>query len=120
MANDLVPRFADGVWLVQLAPLVDSAMVPRAVATALRVRGRAGQPNIEAVVAAVGSRDLLLVFDNCEHLIAACAHVSETLLRACPHLRILATSRAPLRVSGEVVYRVAPMALPGPEATARH
>lgn len=112
-AADLAPRFPNGAWLIQLAPLADSALVPRAVATALGVRGAAGRPLLTTLATALASRRLLLVLDNCEHLIGACARLAETLLRACPHLQILATSREPLRISGEVTWRVPPLALPG-------
>ena len=91
-AADLVPRFADGVWLVRLAPLMDAALVPRAVATALGVSGRSNQPILESLAGALASRRLLLVLDNCEHLIGACAQLAEVLLRGCSQLRILATS----------------------------
>ncbi|HZS92103.1 MAG TPA: tetratricopeptide repeat protein [Chloroflexota bacterium] len=114
VAADLVPSFPDGVWLVECAPLADSALVPRAVAAVLGVRGTAGQPLLATLAVALASRRLLLVLDNCEHLIGACARLAETLLRACPHLRILATSREPLRLPGEVTWRVPSLALPAP------
>jgi hypothetical protein len=81
----------------------------RAVALALVVRGRSGQRVIDAVVAAIADRNLLLLVDNCEHVITAVAQLSEALLSGCPALRILATSREPLRVPGEAVMRVPPM-----------
>jgi len=112
VAATLVERFPDGVWLVPLAPVTDSALVPRAVAEAVAVRGTGGRPLIATLVAALASRRLLLVLDNCEHLIGACARLAETLLHACPNLRILATSREPLRISGEVIWRVPSLALP--------
>lgn len=114
VAADLAPGFADGVWLAQCAPLADSALVPRSVAAAVGARGTAGQPLLATLASALASRRLLLVLDNCEHLIGACARLAETLLRACPHLRILATSREPLRIAGEVTWRVPSLALPGP------
>ena len=115
-AAGLSSRFTDGVRLVEFAPVTDSALVPRAVAVALGVRGRPGPPLLTALATAMTSRRLLLVLDNCEHLIGACARVAETLLRACPQLRILATSREPLRIPGEVTWRVPPLALPPPDA----
>ncbi|MDQ6669489.1 MAG: LuxR C-terminal-related transcriptional regulator [Chloroflexota bacterium] len=114
VAADLVPRFADSVWLIELAPVTDASLVPRAVAAVLGVSGRSDQPVLDTLVTALASKKLLLVVDNCEHLIAACAQIAETLLRGCPHLRMLATSREPLRVSGEVVRRVPSLALPAP------
>ena len=113
-AADLGPRFADGVWLVQLAPLMDATLVPHAVGAALGVSGRSDQPILTNLVPALAARRLLLVLDNCEHLIAACAQLAEVLLGGSPHLRILATSREPLRVLGEVVRRVPPLAVPAP------
>ena len=108
----LSPESFEGVWLVQFAPLTDSALVPRAVAAALGVRGGPGRPLLATLAAALAPRRLLLVLDNCEHLIGACARLAETLLRACPHLRILATSREPLRIPGEVTWRVPSLTLP--------
>lgn len=109
----------DGVWLVQLAPLADSSLLPRAVAAAVGVRGTAGRPLVDTLADALAPRRLLLVLDNCEHLIAACARLAETLLLGCPHLRILATSREPLHIPGEITWRVPSLALPtgGPLAS---
>lgn len=111
-AADLAQTFPDGAWLVQLAPLSDSALVPRAVATVLGVHGTPGRPLLATLAAALASCHLLLVLDNCEHVVGACARLAETLLRSSPHLRILATSREPLRISGEVTRQVPPLALP--------
>ena len=72
--------FADGVWLVGLAPLADAALVPQAIATALGVREEAGRPLLETMQEALRPRRLLLVLDNCEHLVEACARVAEALL----------------------------------------
>ena len=112
VAAELLPDFPDGAWLVQLAPVADSGLVPRVVAAAVGVRDVGEQPQLAALVTALGSRRLLLVLDNCEHVIGACAGLVETLLRTCPALRVLATSREPVRVPGEVVWRVRPLALP--------
>ena len=86
-------RFADGVWFAGLAALADAALVPQGIATALGVREEAGRPLLETVQEALRPRRLLLVLDNCEHLVDACARVAEALLGACPGLTILATSR---------------------------
>jgi len=112
IAANVERGFPDGVRLVQLAPLTDSALVPRAVASAVGVRGTAGRPLLATLVTALASRRLLLLLDNCEHLIGACARLAETLLGACPHLRILAASRESLRVPGEVTWRVPPLEIP--------
>ncbi len=112
-AADAAQSFPDGVWFVPLAPLTDSAFVPRAVAAAVGIRGAASRSMVATLVAALASRQILLVLDNCEHLIGGCARLAETLLRACPSLRILATSREPLRIPGEVTWRVPSLAVPG-------
>jgi predicted ATPase/DNA-binding XRE family transcriptional regulator len=104
----------DGVWLVALAPLVDAALVPHAVAAALGVRERAAQPLLTILTEALREQCALLVLDNCEHLINACAQLAETLLSNCPELTILATSREPLSVSGEVTWRVPSLRVPTP------
>jgi non-specific serine/threonine protein kinase len=102
----------DEVWVVQLAALTDPALVPQAVAWALGVREAGAQPLLERLIAALRPRRALLVLDNCEHLVAACAHLAEALLHACPELRCLATSREALAVAGERVWPVPPLSLP--------
>lgn len=115
VAGNLVRTFSDGVWFVPLATVSDSALVPRTIATALGVHGAPGRPVLAGLIAALGTRRLLLVLDNCEHLIGASARAAETLLSSCPHLHILATSREPLRIPGEVTWRVPSLAIPGPD-----
>jgi predicted ATPase/DNA-binding CsgD family transcriptional regulator len=117
LAGDLLDVFPDGVWLVELAPLSDPALVPDALAVAAGVRERSGRTIEDVLVEALAGRDLLLVLDNCEHLVDACARLVETLLHGCPALRLLATSREPLRIAGEVAWRVPSLRLPDPEAT---
>jgi predicted ATPase len=107
-----VDAFPDGVWLTELAPVVEAAAVPQAVASALGVRERPEQPLFETLRAFVAQRRLLLVLDNCEHLVGACADLAAGLVGAGPGLRILATSREPLRVPGEVTWRVPSLAVP--------
>jgi predicted ATPase len=104
----------DGVWLVELAPLVDPLLVPRAVAAVLGVREQPGTPVMQTVAAALQPLRVLLVLDNCEHVVVACAELVTALLRTCPEVRILATSREPLNVSGEIAWPVPPLALPDP------
>jgi predicted ATPase/DNA-binding CsgD family transcriptional regulator len=112
VAAGLVDAFRDGVWLVELAALADPTLVPRAVARTLGVPEQE-QRSLEATVAdALRSSQLLLVVDNCEHLIAACAAFADGLLRGCPELSILATSREPLGVPGELCWRVPSLSLP--------
>ena len=107
-------RFADGAWLAELAPVRDPARVPPAVAVALGVREQPGVPAADAVMRVLARRQLLLVLDNCEHVIGAAAQLCAGLLQACDDVRILATSREPLRIAGEAAYRLAPLPVPGP------
>jgi predicted ATPase/DNA-binding CsgD family transcriptional regulator len=111
-ATDLVERFEDGVWLVELASLVDPSLVPQAVASALGLREQPGRSPAEALSRYLGSRNVMLVLDNCEHLVEACAALAEALLRFCPRLRVLATSREALDITGEVAWPVPPLSLP--------
>jgi predicted ATPase/DNA-binding CsgD family transcriptional regulator/DNA-binding XRE family transcriptional regulator len=104
--------YADGVRLVELAPLTAPPLVPRPLAACLGVSEPSGQPLLEVLVRALRSRQLLLVLDNCEHLVTACAEVASALLHGCPGVRLLATSREPLHISGEVVYRIPPLRVP--------
>jgi predicted ATPase/DNA-binding SARP family transcriptional activator len=112
VARDLVGAYPDGVWLVELAPLSEGDLVAQEVAGALEVQERPGQPLTDTLVDALGDKELLLVMDNCEHLAEAAARLVDALLDSCPRVRILATSREPLGVSGEVTRPVAPLSLP--------
>jgi predicted ATPase/class 3 adenylate cyclase len=109
-----VEQHADGVWLVELAPVRDPALVVQEVASALGVREQPGLPPIAVVTDYLRAKDLLLLLDNCEHLIAAAADLAQGLLAGCPNLTILATSREPLGDAGETIYPVPSLALPGP------
>ncbi len=111
-ARHLLPKFTDGVWLAELAPLTDSTLVPATVASALGLTLASGTLSPERVVAALGTRQLLLVLDNCEHVIEAAAHMADALLRASPLISVMATSREPLRAEGECVYQVPPLDVP--------
>ena len=109
-ARVLRPRFADGVWLAQFSPLADPGLVPAAVATAVGLVG--GEGSVQSVAQALAGRRLLLVLDTCEHVIEVAASMAEAALRASPELRILATTREPLKAEGEWVYSVPPLAVP--------
>ena len=111
VAADLVEMFPDGVWLVELTPLSDPSLVTQTVAFALGVREE-HRPLITTLTDSLRPKSLLLLLDNCEHLLLACAQLTETLLRACPHLRVLATSQEGLGVAGELTYRVPSLSLP--------
>ncbi|GAC1433999.1 MAG: BTAD domain-containing putative transcriptional regulator [Chloroflexota bacterium] len=114
VAATRVAAHAAGVWLVELAALADPALVPRAVAAALGITERPGQPLRATLRTFLRPRDLLLVVDNCEHLIDACASLVADLLADCPYLRVLATSREGLAVAGERTYLVPSLATPDP------
>jgi DNA-binding SARP family transcriptional activator len=104
----------DGVWLVELAGLSDPALVPDATAAALGLTLPSQHAALEGLAAQLGRWRALLILDNCEHLVAACALLAEQLLAGCQGIRILATSREPLRVPGEVTWRVPSLTLPTP------
>src|SRR5215211_5235560 len=112
VARDLVSSYPDGVWLVELAGLSEGDLVPQAVATALKVPERPGQALTDTLVEALSDEEVLLVLDNCEHLVEAAAQLVDKLLDSCPHLRVLATSREPLSAPGEVNLVVPLLSLP--------
>jgi tetratricopeptide (TPR) repeat protein len=112
VARDLVGAHNDGVWLVELAPLSEPGLVSQEVAGALEVAEHPGQRLTDALVDALGDKELLLILDNCEHLVEAAARLVDTLLNSCPRLKVLATSREPLGVEGEVLWQVLPLSLP--------
>ena len=117
VARNLLESCADGAWVVELAALSDSALVPQSVATVLGLREEPGHPLIETVAGYLASRSLLLVLDNCEHLVPACAALTQALLAAAPQLRILATSRQALGVAGETLWRIPSLSTPDPRGT---
>jgi non-specific serine/threonine protein kinase len=114
VASDVARDFGDGVWLVDLAPLSDPGLVPQALASVLGVREAPGRELTQTLSDHLLPRTMVLVLDNCEHLIGACASLAEALLHSCPELRILATSREALGVSGETIFDVPPLSLPDP------
>lgn len=114
IASEVIEDYPDGVWLVELALVSDPALVPQSVAQALGMREVAGQTLLDALIDHLQAKQVLLILDNCEHLLSACAQLTNRLLRACPNLRILASSRAELGIAGELTYRVPPLSLPDP------
>jgi predicted ATPase/DNA-binding SARP family transcriptional activator len=112
-------RLASGPEIAwsELAPLEDPALVPQQVARSLDLREEGRGSAVEALVRTLGAAPSLLVLDNCEHVVDACAELVDTLLRACPSLRVLATSREPLGVAGERAWLVPPLSLPAPESS---
>lgn len=111
-ATDLVETYADGVWFVEFAALREPGLVPNTIASALGVRAAPASTLEETLLDYMRPRTLLLVLDNCEHLTTACAELVGTLSRSCPRLRVLGTSREPLGVPGETVWRVPSLSLP--------
>jgi predicted ATPase/class 3 adenylate cyclase len=109
---DLLGEYSDGVWIVELAPLTDPRLVPQAIASVLGVREEPGRPVSDALLRFVSDRRLLLILDNCEHLVQACAELAETLLGSGPQLSILASSREHLRIAAERVYPLATLSIP--------
>jgi non-specific serine/threonine protein kinase len=114
IAGKVREQFAHGVWFVELASRSDPALVVSAVAEALSVREERGRPLLATLLKFLGTRRLLIVLDNCEHLVEACARFAESTLRNCGDVRILATSREPLNIAGELEWRVPPLETPDP------
>jgi len=112
LAGRLAPAHADGVWFIELADVSDPARVPQQVLSVLRIPESPGCDAMESLVGSLAHRDALVVLDNCEHLVAAAATLTATLLGACPALRVLVTSREPLRVPGEATWVVPPLPVP--------
>jgi predicted ATPase len=117
LAENQLDRFKDGVWLVELAPIVDPAFIVSTVADVFGLREAQGVPLITLVVDYLRAKAVLLVLDNCEHLVEGSAHVADQLLRACAKLKIIASSREALGIDGETVYRVPSLSLPDPSST---
>ena len=112
VAADMLEHYSEGVWLIELAPLANPVLVPQAVASVLRVREEAGKPLTQTLEEFLKAKTLLLLFDNCEHLLTACAQLADTLIRACPHVQVLASSREGLGIAGETIYRIPSLSLP--------
>ena len=117
-ARSLLLGAQSEVWFVELMALADPDLVPTTVAAVLRLQPGGGAPSAESVARAIGRRKLLLLLDNCEHLIDAAARLAETVVRACPRATILATSREVLRIDGECVFRVPPLDVPAQDSEA--
>ena len=115
VAKQVASRFVDGVWLIELASVADAEQVSSAVAATLGIREEPGTPAAEALARVLARQQVLLVMDNCEHVIGVAAQLCARLLLAADDLRILATSREPLQVAGESRYRLAPLTVPDPD-----
>jgi predicted ATPase len=120
VATSLIESFPEGVWLVDLAPVRAAQLVPQSVTSGLGVREQPNEAHSQTLAGWIAGRSLLLVLDNCEHLLDACAQLATALLDACPNLRLVTTSREPLRISGESVWRVPSLAVPEPSSVLLH
>ena len=114
VGTECLNQFSNGVWLAELAPVTDPTLVPQTLLSIFNLREDSHRSVLEVLIDYLRAKTLLLVLDNCEHLIEACAQISELLLRACPKLRILASSREALGIAGEVAYRVPSLNTPNP------
>lgn len=112
VGQEVLDNFPDGVWLVELASIADPALVTQIVASTFNLRESSGPSLTDVLVDHISTRQILLVLDNCEHLIDACAQITQTLLQKCPDLKILATSREVLGITGEEAWSVPPLSLP--------
>ncbi len=115
VAAEVLDDFANGVWLVELASLSDPVLVPQTVASVLGVREEPNRPLLTTLTGYLCAKHLLLILDNCEHLIEVCAQLADALLHACPKLHILASSREALGIAGETTFNVPSLSLPDPK-----
>ncbi len=112
VGEQVLRNYPHGVWLLELAPLNDPALLPQTIAALFGLVTQPNTPVTEMLVNFLHAKTILLIFDNCEHLLDACAHLSDALLKSCPNLKFLATSREPLGITGEALYRVPSLGLP--------
>ena len=118
VAADALDGTGDGVWLAELAPVAEPEHVTRAAAAALRISEAPGRPMLDTLIDAIGDRDLLLILDNAEHVLSAVAKLADAVIRSCPRVCLLVTSREPLGIGGEHVFRVPGLAVPPPDLAA--
>jgi predicted ATPase/class 3 adenylate cyclase len=116
VAVELLEAYSDGVWLVELAVLTDPTLVAQTIATALELREEANRPLVQTLTDYLKPKTLLLILDNCEHLVETCAQLADTLLRSCPRIKLLVTSREALNIAGETTYRIPSLVQPDPKA----
>nr|MCW1969587.1 NB-ARC domain-containing protein [Anaerolineae bacterium] len=112
VGRELLPAYADGVWWIELAPLADTALMPQAIAKVLNVRAQNGADILDTLLSHMANKRMLLILDNCEHLILGCARLVERLLAQCERLQVLVTSREPLAIAGEGVWRIPLLGVP--------
>ncbi len=111
-ATSLIDEFKDGVWFIDLAPILEPDLVPEAIAGVLKVKEEPHRPLVETIIGRWKEKKVLILLDNCEHLVEACSRIAEHLLREVPELKILATSREALNAPGEITWRVPSLSLP--------
>jgi len=114
LAAELLDGSGDGVWLVELAAVSDEGAVATAISEVLGIACQPGRLILDTLLDALAPQDMLIVLDNCEHLVGTCAKTADAILRRCPGVHLVATSREPLGIGGETIYRVPPLSLPGP------
>ena len=112
VANEIVGEYPEGVWIVELAPILDPLLIPRTTAMAIGLRDEPHRPVLDMLCDYLREKKMLILLDNCEHLVEACAQMADSILRACPQIHILATSRETLGITGESLYLVPSMTLP--------
>jgi len=119
VAGELLPQFADGIWLLELAPIGDAQLVPQALGSVFGLHEQEEMPIDHVLTDFLRSKRLLLIFDNCEHLVDSCAQLVEHILQNAPQVKILSSSREALGIGGEAVYRVPSLRLPDPAKVTR-
>jgi len=115
VAADVIDDFANGVWFVELAPLIDPLEIPQEILKELGIKEESKKSLDETLIANLREKEILIVLDNCEHLIEACAVLTERLLKSCPKLKIIATSREAMKCSGEQIHQVLSLETPNPK-----
>jgi non-specific serine/threonine protein kinase len=118
LAAEVLERYPDGAWLVDLAVLGDERLLEHTVASVCGIKEEAQRPLLDVLADSLSSRRSLIVLDGCEHLVDSCARLTSWLLRSCPKLKILTTSREPLGLTGEVIWRTPSLTIPRPEDAA--
>jgi predicted ATPase/class 3 adenylate cyclase len=112
VANQLLNKYSDGVWLVELAPLSDPTLLPQVIVNTIGLIEQSSRPCMKVLIDFLKSKQALLILDNCEHLIQACAEIADGLLHTCPQIRILTSSREPFGIAGETIYLVPSLTRP--------
>jgi predicted ATPase len=114
VAAELLDQFPHGVWLVELSTISDPTLIPEAILNAIDIREEPDRPPLSTLTDALRTRNLLIVLDNCEHLIAPVAQIASILLRQCPKVKIIASSREPMNIEGETLWPVSALSAPDP------